>query len=181
MSRLQVGECRPVDVFARSPRNDTGITLEREAVYDFAATGTWIDLTINCSADGYSPETLPFLRSLPLRLYGFAKRVRGALARRGPHQFAERHLYLRFSPFLRYVRASPGSLLRGCGRSVQLAHNERRVLDIGALDTSRRAENWPAAHAVRNPHRHACPWRERGAAGFEPRMLLTYDPSGLRA
>jgi hypothetical protein len=75
MPQLAIGECRSVEVLARPLRNETGIRLEQGATYDFAATGTWMDLHITCSADGYDPGTLPFLKSLPLRLFGFARRV----------------------------------------------------------------------------------------------------------
>lgn len=78
MPPLAIGECRSVEILARPLRNETGIRLEQGATYDFTATGTWTDLHIDSSADGYDPATLPFLTSLPLRIFGFARRVPGA-------------------------------------------------------------------------------------------------------
>jgi len=50
--RLRPGEEVEVSIYAAQPWNETGLYLEAGGLYEFTATGQWVDRTIKCSPDG---------------------------------------------------------------------------------------------------------------------------------
>ena len=53
--------------------NPTGISLEQGKRYAFEAQGEWLDASIRCDADGWTPQWNPVL----MMLTEFAKREKG--------------------------------------------------------------------------------------------------------
>jgi hypothetical protein len=64
---MEVGKPQSVGVNSRLKWNETGIRLTAGERYHFHATGTWVDWTITCDADGYESSNLILRVSEPLR------------------------------------------------------------------------------------------------------------------
>ncbi len=56
--------------------NKTDIELEAGCTYDFSVVGTWMDASIECSADGYPPPELKLWQKMILACFSPLRRVR---------------------------------------------------------------------------------------------------------